>query len=336
MLKFEWTAFLNRHRVPYNTRGPNTPNGAVTVACPFCGPADPSDHMVIWRSGRWACWRNHHHRGQHPAQLVQALIRCSAVEAQRITATVVIPTANDLSAVATLLKPRQPSPVTSLQMPDAFRPLSDKDWACKPFLQYLWSRGFKGSSAYLHWRYGLRYCKHGPFHGRVIFPVTYKQQLVSWTGRSIYPMEENRYKSLTTNPEVAEKIGMGPAVGPLNHFFLWYDWLTDARAMSEAHTFVLVEGPLDALKINVLGEPVTVATCWTGSEPTRQQIELLHTLARPFKRRIVISDNDMPQKAARIANTLKSLQFEPVRLPLSVEDPADLQDYKQLAAILAC
>lgn len=335
MAKFEWIAFLNRHRVPYNTRGPNTPSGAITVACPFCGPADPSDHMVVWRSGGWRCWRNHHHRGKHPAQLVQALIHCSAAEAQRITATASIPAPSDLARAIAGLKPRQPTPVVGLEMPEEFRPLNSKDWAAKPFRQYLWDRGFKANSDYLHWRYGLRYCTRGPFHGRLIFPVVHRGQLISWTGRTIYDNEENRYKSLTVNPEVAAKIGMGPALAPINHHFLWYDWLTDMRSQ-EAHTFVLCEGPFDALKINVLGEPVIVSTCWMGSEPTKQQIGLLHALVQPFKRRYVISDRDMPQKAIRIANTLTSLGFEAVSLPANVDDPAELQTYKQLAAVLAC
>jgi hypothetical protein len=292
--------------------------------------------MVIWSGGHWACWRNHNHRGQHPAKLVQALIRCTAAEAQRLTATATTFTPGDLSRVTALLKPQQAAPVTRLEMPSDFHPLSHKDWAAKPYLAYLWDRGFKANSSYLHWRYGLRYCKRGHFYGRIIFPIVHKGELVSWTGRSIYPIEEKRYTSLTTDPEVAAKIGVGPALAPANHHFLWYDWLTDRRAMEEAHTFVLCEGPMDALKINVLGEPVVVSTCWTGSEPTAQQIELLHTLVRPFRRRVVISDSDMPQKATRIADKLKALQFEHVTLPSGVDDPAELQEYKQLAAVLAC
>lgn len=233
-----------------------------------------------------------------------------------------------------MLKPA-PATVQRLKLPDSFRPFKD-EWACKPFTTYLRERGFRANCSYLHWRYGLHYCTHGPFKGRIIFPVIQNGQLVSWTGRSIYPAEEQRYKSLTTDTALATRINMGPALAPINYHFLWHDWLMSKTLAQEANTFVLVEGPMDALKINVLGEPVIVSTCWTGSEPTSEQIELLHALVRPFERRIVISDSDMPQKAQRIADQLKSLSFTTASLPAGVDDPAEIQSFPQLVKILAC
>lgn len=333
MAKFDWIAFLNRYRVPYNTRGPNTPRNAVTVHCPFCGAADPSDHMVVWGT-RWRCWRDHSHGGTHPAKLVQALIRCSSLEAQRITAEVSVASPGDLSVVAKMLSTKPvPTTVRSPKLPPEFRPFK-KEWACEPFIAYLRKRGFKGNASYLHWRFDLHYCTRGPFKGRIIFPVVVGGKLISWTGRTIYPAEELRYKSLTTDPETAAKAGMEPAVAPINRHFLWQDWLSDKLLHKDASTFVLVEGPFDALKINVLGEPVVVSTCWTGSEPTAAQIELLHRLVRPFKTRVVISDSDMPHKARRIAARLKSLDFHAIELPAGIDDPAEIKSYAQLMQIL--
>jgi hypothetical protein len=327
--KFNWVAFLNRYRVPYNTRGPNTPSNAITVHCPFCGDQDPSDHMVLWGRG-WRCWRNHSHRGGHPAKLVQALIRCSTAEAQRITGEVTIASPNDLSSVADFLTKPAARVARKLSFPRELRPLKD-EWACKPFLTYLCARGFVDSAEFLHAQYGLRYCLRGPFSGRIIFPVMHAGDLISWTGRTIYPAEELRYKSLTTDAEAATKQGIEPAVAPINQYLMWHDLV----ACSRAKTFVLVEGPFDALKVNVLGRPDVVSTCWTGSEPTQAQIKVLHRLVRPFTRRIVISDSDMPQKAERIANRLRSLAFEACFLPAGVKDPGDLRSTKQLLSMLA-
>jgi hypothetical protein len=331
---FNWQAFLDRYRVPYNTRGPNTPTNALTVGCPFCGAADPSDHMVVWRSGRWSCWRNHSHRGGHPSKLVQALIGCSVAEAQRITASASpTPTATDLDQITAEMFDDKPAAVRELSFPPEFRPLKN-EWACQPFIKYLRGRGIRGSCDYLHWRYGLRYCTRGSFKGRLIFPVMHKGKLISWTGRTIYPVEKLRYKSLTTDAEVAAKQSLSPAVAPINHFVMWHDWLAKAN-VQELHTFILVEGPFDALKLNTIGEPIVVATCWTGSEPTTKQIDVLRTLAPRFKRRVVISDSDMPEKADKIAAALSTLDFEAVSLPADVDDPAEINSYRQLLTILS-
>jgi hypothetical protein len=329
---FDWFTFLNHYRVSYNTRGPNTPNGAATVACPFCGQADPSDHMVLWSGGSWACWRNTDHRGRHPAKLVQALIRCSAAEAARITASTSPLGSTDLDKVSVALTAPAPTPVPPLRMPADFKPLGN-NWACEPYISYLRNRGIKGNARYLHYRYGLHYCTGGPFRGRIIFPVYHAGKLVSWTGRSIYQAEEIRYKSLTTDPEAASRMQLEPAIGPINHYLMWYDWIA---TNADAHTIVLVEGSFDALKINTLGEPTIVSTCWLGSQPTTVQIEKLHTLVKPYVRRIVLSDSDMTEKADKIASQLRALDFKAVVLPKDVDDPAEIADIKQLAAILAC
>lgn len=128
-------------------------------------------------------------------------------------------------------------------------------------------------------------------------------------------------------------MGLEPAIGPVNNYLLWYDWLCQNEY---AHTLVTVEGPLDALNINALAEPTTVATCWTGSQPTTAQINLLRTLSIRYSRRIVISDSNMVERGDKIAAQLASLDFKVAILPHGVDDPAEIRSNKQLAAILAC
>ncbi len=336
MALFQWVPFLTRHRLPHNTRGPNTPHGAVTIHCPMCAEADPSDHMVLWPSGGWRCWRDYKHGGRHPQQLVQLLIGCSYTEAQRITSSVVMPTNDQLANVnmATMFgKPAAPV-VRDLTMPPEFRPLSHA-WACKPYVKYLRNRGFVEDPTLLHYSYGLHYATRGVFQGRVLLPVFYKGKLISWTGRTIWPAELVRYKTLTTDPDRAAALDLEPALAPINHFLPWYDWLRE-EAHEEGRELVLVEGPLDALKINLLGHgrPHIVSTCWMGSEPTRQQVDLLHGIAGDFYKRWIISDADMPEKAYRIANRLLPVRFNVAELPRGVKDPAELRTRAQLLGIL--
>ena len=337
-MTFDWTTFLNRYNIPFNTRGPNTPAGAVTIPCPLCGAADHSDHMVLWPGGGWRCWRNHEHGGQRPTRLVQIMLGCSYAEAQRLTDSgSPIPSTAQFAAVATMFTPIPKVASVEprrLKIPAEFRPLINI-WACQPFLEYLRNRGFTTDAKSISFMYptcGLRFATRGPFKGRIIFPMRYEGKLVSWTGRTIYRAEPARYKALTTNAEAAARAGLEPALAPINHHLLWWDWVIRTPSNTE---LVLVEGPLDALRINTLGykpfERRTVAaTCWLGSEPTIQQIDLLHRLAPKFKRCWIIPDADMRYKAYRIADALRPLKFTVATLPRGVEDPAELRTYQQL------
>src|SRR5262245_59631880 len=79
---FDWPQFLTRNRIPFVTEGKNTPRGSIGIKCPFCGVADPSEHMVIRLSGKgWRCWRDQSHSGSSPERLIQALIHCSLAAA---------------------------------------------------------------------------------------------------------------------------------------------------------------------------------------------------------------------------------------------------------------
>ncbi len=331
MTNFNWAALLNRYHISYNTRGPNTPRLAVSTHCPFCGPADPSDHMVLWPNGGWRCWRNPtKHSGRAPTYLIQALTGCSLQEAASIAGAQHVQLGTDLSKVAAMLTPTVPVTRT-LTMPKEFRPFAD-EWACQPYIEYLRGRpgGFEFEPSYLYWRYGIHYCLRGPFRGRIIFPVYHKGKLVSYTGRTIWSDAKERYKSLTTDTNAALAQGLEPALGPINNYLPWYDNLIT----KPSHTLVLCEGPPDALKVNLIGTPDVVSTCWLGAEPTNAQIELLHTVSHNFSHKFIFSDEDMPQKAHRIAWRLHALGFKAAPLPKDIGDPAEFHTRDQLLKAL--
>lgn len=213
-------------------------------------------------------------------------------------------------------------------MPDEFKPFKDT-WSAQPFIKYLEGRGIDTHRITRRW--GVRYCTRGHFRGRVIFPVYHEGNLVSWTGRTVYKGERRRYMALPHDPDKAARIGMTPAVAPISHFLLWFDAILE----SGAETLIGVEGPMDALKINLLGWPEIAATCFFTSSPSEQQVALLARLRKRFKRRFIISDAEMPHTALRLVMTrLSHLKFRAVRLPPGVEDPAELSSHTQLRHIL--
>ena len=138
-----------------------------------------------------------------------------------------------------------------------------------------------------------------------------------------------RYKTLTTDPEKAREMGMKPAVNAINNYLLFYDELMK----SSAHTLVIVEGPFDALLMNVLGRKLgIIATCIFTNTPTQEQINLFHEIMPRFERRCILLDNDMYAQALRLRSELSSLGVEQISLPRGVKDPALLRK-KQLAKL---
>jgi hypothetical protein len=323
-MPFDWLRFFDEHRVEYKTSGANTSRDNVTIHCPFCGSADPSHHMSVNLSGRgFKCWRAPTHRGRNPARLVSALLNCSFERAIQLTGgTITIPnnfaqTVRDAMGTPAVTT-KKPKPLT---MPQEFKPFSGLP-SSKPYVRYLREeRGFTPRQidrVFLRW--GVRYCTMGAYRGRIIFPVRYQGELVSWTGRTIYPTQELRYKALSTDPERAAKEGYQPATGAISHFLLWYDDLMHA----DADTIILTEGPFDALKINVLGRKHGIlATCCFTSAPTDKQVALLHRLLPRFRNRFTLFDAGTIATSMRVGSTLSSLGIEPARLPPQLKDPGD-------------
>ena len=226
-----------------------------------------------------------------------------------------------------MLEPVNSKTKQSLKMPPEFRyfPMYECPSA-RPFINYLKYRGFDN--------YGdiriclrIRYCVEGYFKNRIIFPIVHEDKLVSWTGRSISKRNPVRYLSLTANHERARELGTSQAIGPINDYLLWHDDLTDLNC----HTIVLTEGPFDALKVNVLGNPHGIcATCFFTNTPSRKQIELLHGLLPRFGRHILLLDQGTLSIAIWTASVMKNLGIEFKTLPTGVKDPGDLSTTNQL------
>lgn len=323
-MAFDFTAFFRQYRINFVTHGPSITRGNVAIKCPFCLD-DPSEHMGVSTDGKgWHCWRRGEHRGRSPVRLVQALLGCTTAEAIRITGHTKAPPPSDiLGRVKELLHPEEsvvadPDPPS---FPQSFRHLDDGMPASRAYLEYLAKRGYGPHDLWWLDRQGLRYASHGPWKGRIVFPVRYADTLISWTGRSIWPAAYLRYRTLSIDHDKAKRDGDKPALAPINHYMLWYDELADA----DADTFVACEGPFDALRINWLGEGEgIVASCLFTNLPTEEQVELLHDLLPRFRRRFLLLDDDMLPQSLRVAAQFAALDLRPCFLPAGVKDPGSL------------
>src|SRR6202040_650598 len=112
----------------------------------------------------------------------------------------------------------------------------------------------------------------GPFSYRVVIPVFLNKRLVTWTGRSIAPSEELRYRSLSTDPEKAN--GLPVALENIKHTLFDYDSLKEG-----GRVLAVAEGPLDAMRLGFLGERYGIkATCLFGKSLHPMQLDLLHEI----------------------------------------------------------
>lgn len=326
---FDWQQFLDSYHIRYVTKGANVARGHISVHCPMCGAEDPSEHMTINLAGKgWRCYRNDNHRGVRPARLVAQLLNIPIPQAMIIVGQSVFIPEDFMGAVMSKLRPAAVEAISEVPWPKEFKPLNDDLHSSRIFIRYMLGRGYSIAQINrMHRYHGLCFATQGPQRGRIIFPVEYSGKLQSWTGRTVYPDVELRYKTLSTDPENAEY----PATGPISDFLLWHDDLLDG-----GDCLVLVEGPFDALKVRTLGRGERIfSTCCFTASPSDAQIELLHDVAPLFKRRVLLLDRNTLGKTLKVASELASLRFEARSLPSRFKDPGELEHTDDLLDALS-
>lgn len=332
---FDWPRFLQSNRIEFRDRGPNVAKNNIVIACPICGGADAGFHMGISLTGKgWGCWRDRAHRGGSNARLVQILLHCSRERAIAITGdedpmpTEYVAMTAHMNALDNQVT--QPASKRKLTMPAEFLTLENRVSA-RPFLEYLRGRHFTDAQiGHMTERYDMRYASRGAYKGRIVFPVRFEGRLVTWTARSVWPGVDLRYRTLTQDPEKAKLEGGAPAIGPIGDYLLWYDELLKV----DADTICIVEGPFDALKLNVMGRKHGIcATCFFTAQPSQQQIQLMHTLLPRFNRRFVIPDRSAEGKGMKTLGRANGLQIDIVTMPEGYKDPGEFDEDTMLAVL---
>ena len=278
----EWRQLLTERGVRFVDRGPNVKRGEINIQCPFCGSADPSHHMGLnLESGFWACWRNREHRGKSPLRLLVKLLGVSYYQAREIAGLrddYVDPEGFD-AMVSRLMGRAGVDKVEHvrkefLQFPAEFEDLYE---APDRFYNYLRDERDFGpvGTRDLGRHYGVRYARRGAFRDRIILPYYMDERLVAWTGRAIAPATV-RYRDLDRDE----------CLVPPKQTLFNLDCRLDRGAV-----LVVVEGPIDALKIDVFGRSLGVrAVALSTNSITAEQIYLLEETAPAFDRLLVMMD----------------------------------------------
>ena len=295
-MQVDWRNLLNEIGVEWKDRGPNTSRNNVNVGCRKCGN-DPGFHLGISESQEaYYCFREpNRHSGRNFIALLVSL-GCDRPEASSL-----------LNRYQTL-RPIDPHVIPSDPKRNARRWASFASAAdSRQCLDYLAMRGFvKPLDAAA--RYDIHYAPEGSWAQRLLLPFKCDGELVGWTGRALRSSLDPRY--------LTEKATEQP-------------YIPDGNTFGKP-TLVIVEGPLDALKVAVAcqGAPFIVAGL-AGKALPAGKLLVLRNLAKSCQNALVALDADVSMSSAyaiisTLAASLRMRYIDRLKLPSGYKDPADI------------
>lgn len=306
-MKFNWENFLRGHGIHYVSQGANVAKGHVNIRCPFCGSADPSQHMGIRLSdGAWACYRNPEHRSRNVPKLVRALLRCTFDEAKQLVQGLQLEGA-DVASLADKLHALDARVVDAEpkeeRWPEEFKAFTERPNKYeRRFHNYLEGRGFNKPYELAH-AYDLRWALGGRFGDRVIAPLDDGFKMVGWTGRHV-GSSKLRY---CTYGDVGTLL-----------FNL-------RKCLQGGRVLVIVEGPFDALKLDYYGSPYGLrAVAMLGLTFAARKLRRAAAAMQRFDATYVLLDRAAESVQLGLLSHLGPFGCRPLALPKGVKDPGEL------------
>lgn len=309
----DWVRFLDENNIHYVTRGPNTKRSEISVRCPMCGDADPSEHLgVSLTTENWGCLRDPSHRGKSSRTLIKAILGCSSQQAGLIIKQYSHSDPDDLGSVLAALGAenniQRDEDMFKLAKQQKLEPQFKDFYSIKPrgitkrFFQSLVDRGYENPQDIIK-DYHLRCALTGRFKDRIIIPIYLNNELLGWTSRAIgNPINAPRY--LMSYEDVKTTV---------------YNY--DELKKGGKRLFI-TEGPFDALKVDSLLKAQNIrATCTFGTSVTMSQIALLRALVKKFDSAWVLFDQGAEGPASNLADWVGC---KAAALPDKIKDPGEL------------
>lgn len=279
-MQIAWRALFDGLGVAWRDRGSNTSAGNVNICCPFCVD-DHGFHLSVSEDlPVYYCYRRpNQHSGGRLIHLLVALgvARNSAVRL--------------LNEHMTKTNNREPETTVKHGKDLGAKWLTftgaEQGVGCSSYLE---SRGFE-DPAWVAQYYDLRYSPVGGWAMRLLLPLKYDHKVVAWTGRALRSDINPRYLSQEPNETTTPMLYV-PDAGPL------------AR---HGATCVVVEGPLDALKVAVSTDNNLGAIALTGKSMNSSKILMLKSLLANCAKVVIALDADaVITESLELMRTLRS------------------------------
>lgn len=279
---FNAIEFLSDYNIEYWTEGENVSRGWVNVTCPFCD--DHSNHGGFNPyQDYYSCWRC----GWHPLEkAIQELLNISYHEAQKIKKEY-----NTNITKVTLKNKRERNKKSVVSFPAGTGSIQ------KVHKDYLIKRNFDPDEIAKKW--DVKGTLHlGDFKWRLIIPIYFKGQLVSYTSRDITGKQEPRYKTALPEEEV------------MFHKDIVYG------LKGESERGIIVEGPLDVWRMR------ENTVCTFGTQFSNKQIKCI---TDHFQEVFILFDPDAIDKAEKLGRELSMQGCEVIVISHDKGcDPGDL------------
>ena len=279
---FDAAKFLDSYAIPFFTEGKNVSPGWTNINCPFC--EDPSNHGGFSPSDYFNCWRC----GRHSLiDTICAILNCTFQKGNKLL--------TEYTSHLIIKKEKEKKIVQAKQVifPAGTTDLDNTHY------NYLRGRGFNP-----HKIEHLYKLKAGGVFGshkfRIIAPIFYNRQLVSYIGRSTNENSSLRYKTCKKGDEV------------VFHKHILYNL---DRANTEFA--VVVEGITDVWRLG------RGAVATFGINFHQQQVALL---AERFTKIFVLFDahDEAQEQAEKLAYSLSILDKRVEIVELQGGDPGNL------------
>ncbi len=298
---FDMISFLEDLEIDYVTEGKNVSQGWINIQCPFC--PDPSEHLGFDpNTGKLSCWRC---GGKNLFDLLQEITNTNNIsEYWKLITKYQVEGEPETEYRKREKKERK----EEIEMPcGAYQP--NQIWHDKKdkYAIYLKSRNFDPEDIKREWNIWVG--GHvGDYKFRIIIPVYYKHNLVSYVARDVTNKQEPKYLNMPG--------------GNIKDYLYGYDHCGDE--------VLITEGITDCWR---MGKGVAVATF--GTKWTMRQLVLL----KKFKRVGVLFDNEpeAQESAESLVNALDLIGIEVhnLSLPKNIKDPAELTEVQAKAIVRA-
>lgn len=267
-MAIDWRPLLDSIRQPWKDRGPNTSAGNVNVCCPWCND-DRGFHLTISESKEaFYCYRQPlRHSG---TSLIRLLVGLGVSRDESVRLLNRFSSGKRSAAAPKQSKPRKADG-------QAARTWARFIHACEHAgcADYLRLRGYPHPER-ISLRFDLRCSTEGRWANRLLLPIKSGPDILSWTGRAIRENLTPKYLAEADDSSVIPLLYV-PDEAPF--------WQSGTRA-------IIVEGPLDALKLAAVGKPRVGAIALTGKALNPTKLLRLRILLAECSRVDLLLDND--------------------------------------------